>query len=264
MEEPHIIITYQLNQATILDLCALMDPVLKPANRNQHAIPTTVQVLSVLHFKATGSLQVTVGMTAAVSQPMSSHILSNFIDAFVQHLQTFVQFPQRPELTAIKSGFYAFVNIPHMIGAIDGTHIALIPPRVNEQVYRNRDYGYLNMQWLLTPVRNPRTDAERNYNEAHGHTRRVIECTKGLLKARFSCLHLSGGSLCYVPDKVCKIVVACGMLLNLAVRKVIPLLEEEGAVQPALQPQRRDEIDGEEKEGEDINSRTQLIRLYFQ
>ncbi|KAJ1152909.1 hypothetical protein NDU88_005683, partial [Pleurodeles waltl] len=54
------------------------------------------------------------------------------------------------------------------------------------------DSGYPNLCWLLTPVRNLRTDAERNYNEAHGRTSRVKERTIGLLKARFQCLHISG------------------------------------------------------------------------
>ncbi|KAJ1099198.1 hypothetical protein NDU88_004302, partial [Pleurodeles waltl] len=55
MVEHHMIVTYRLNRSTIHELCALLDHV--PANRNQHAIPTEVQVLSVLHFLAMGSFQ---------------------------------------------------------------------------------------------------------------------------------------------------------------------------------------------------------------
>ncbi|KAJ1210564.1 hypothetical protein NDU88_005927 [Pleurodeles waltl] len=47
------------------------------------------------------------------------------------------------------------------------------------------DSGFPNLSWLLTPVRNPRTRAEERYNEAQGRTRRIIERTFGLLKARF-------------------------------------------------------------------------------
>ncbi|KAJ1157282.1 hypothetical protein NDU88_009997, partial [Pleurodeles waltl] len=91
-----------------------------------------VQVLSALHFLATGSFQVTVGMGAGFSQPMFSQVLTRFLNSFVQHLQSYVRFPQSAELPAIKSDFYAFANIPHVIGAIDGTHIPIIPQRVSE------------------------------------------------------------------------------------------------------------------------------------
>ncbi|KAJ1194681.1 hypothetical protein NDU88_003967 [Pleurodeles waltl] len=90
------------------------------------------------------------------------------------------------------------------------------------------DSAYPNLSWLLTPVRNPRTRAEDLYNEAHGRTRRVIERTFGLLKARFRCLHMTGGSFYYSPKKVCQIIVACCMLHNLALRQQVPFLQEDG------------------------------------
>ncbi|KAJ1191781.1 hypothetical protein NDU88_001096 [Pleurodeles waltl] len=88
--------------------------------------------------------------------------------------------------------------------------------------------GYPNLSRLLTPVRNPRTRAEERYNDAHGRTRRVIERTFGLLKARFRCLHMTGGSLYYSPKKVCQIIVACCMLHNLALQRQVPFLQEDG------------------------------------
>ncbi|KAJ1192493.1 hypothetical protein NDU88_001800 [Pleurodeles waltl] len=88
--------------------------------------------------------------------------------------------------------------------------------------------GYPNLSWLLTPVRNARTRAEDRYNVAHGRTRRIIHRTFGLLKVRFRCLHLTGGSLCYSPKKVCQIIVACCMLHNLALRRQVPFLQKDG------------------------------------
>ncbi|KAJ1121649.1 hypothetical protein NDU88_000169 [Pleurodeles waltl] len=56
----------------------------------------------------------------------------------------------------------------------------------------------------------------------------MIERTFGLLKARFRCLHMTGGSLFYSPKKVCQIIVACCMLHNLALRRQMPFLQEDG------------------------------------
>ncbi|KAJ1137252.1 hypothetical protein NDU88_003665 [Pleurodeles waltl] len=126
------------------------------------------------------------------------------------------------------------------------------------------DSDYPNLSWLLTPVRNPRTRAEEGYNEAHGRTRRVIERTFGLLKAKFRCLHMTSGSLYYSPKKVCQIIVACYMLHNLALRRQVPFLQEdgsEGGLVAAVEP-----VDSEEEEAEeeDIDNRNNVIQQYFQ
>ncbi|KAJ1150114.1 hypothetical protein NDU88_002912 [Pleurodeles waltl] len=126
------------------------------------------------------------------------------------------------------------------------------------------DSGYPNLSWLLTPERNPRTRAEERYNEAHGRTRRIIERTFGLLKARFRCLHMTGGSLFYSPKKVCQIIVACCMLHNLALRRQVPFLQEDGpdgGVVAAVEPV---DSEDEEAEDEDIDNRNTVIQQYFQ
>ncbi|KAJ1215263.1 hypothetical protein NDU88_002872 [Pleurodeles waltl] len=126
------------------------------------------------------------------------------------------------------------------------------------------DSGYPNLSRLLTPVRNARTWAEERYNEAHGHIRRIIERNFGLLKAKFRCLHLTGGTLYYSPKKVCQIIVACCTLHNLALRRQVPFLLEDvpgdglvAAVEPV-------ESEGEEAEEEDVDNRTNIIRQHFQ
>ncbi|KAJ1205765.1 hypothetical protein NDU88_001192 [Pleurodeles waltl] len=126
------------------------------------------------------------------------------------------------------------------------------------------DSGYPNLSWLLTPVRNPRTRAEERYNEAHGRTRRIVERTFSLLKARFRCLHLTGGSLYYSPKKVSQIIVACCMFHNLALRHQVPFLQEDGpdvGLVAAVVP-----VDSEEDEveEEDVSNRNNIIMQYFQ
>ncbi|KAJ1109612.1 hypothetical protein NDU88_006972 [Pleurodeles waltl] len=134
------------------------------------------------------------------------------------------------------------------------------------QLQRHRVWliGYPNLSWLLTPVRNPRTRAEERYNEAHGPTRRITERTFGLLKARFRCLHLTGGSLYYSPKKVCQIIVACCILHNLALQHQVPFLQEDGPDAGLVASVEPVDSEEEETEEEDIDNRNNIIRQYFQ
>ncbi|XP_070830975.1 putative nuclease HARBI1 [Chaetodon trifascialis] len=64
---------------------------------------------------------------------------------------------------------------------------------------------------------------EERFNVAHSRTRSVVERAFGLLKARWRCLDASGGRLLYHPTKVCKIIMACGVLHNVALGNAVPL-----------------------------------------
>ncbi|XP_069077614.1 putative nuclease HARBI1 [Pleurodeles waltl] len=232
MQDRHIIQTYCQNCQTIMDLCRQLEPDLMPGNRNPYSISPIVQVLSVLHVLATGSFQHTVALTGGMSQPMFTQVLSNVLCAFLQHLHhSYIKFPQRADMANVKGDFYQMGLIPHVVGAIDGTHLSLVPPNVNEQVQRNRkNYHSINVQVVCLAdqyisqvtakfpgsVPYPAKPEELRFNEAHGRTRRVLEHVFGPLKTRFRCLDLSQGALLYLSHKVGQIIVACCMLHNLA------------------------------------------------
>ncbi|KAJ1155511.1 hypothetical protein NDU88_008241 [Pleurodeles waltl] len=149
MEERHVIITYRLDCATILDLCAQLEPDLMSAIRHPTGIPPQVQVLSVLHFLASGSFQTTVAIASVMSQPMFFNVLSRVLSAMLKRMRSYIVFPQVEDLPTVKGDFYALGRIPNIIGAIDGTHVALISPRRSEQVYRNRkSYHSMNVQMV--------------------------------------------------------------------------------------------------------------------
>ncbi|XP_072166060.1 putative nuclease HARBI1 [Diadema setosum] len=83
------------------------------------------------------------------------------------------------------------------------------------------DSGYPLQPWLLTPVANPNTQSERRFNSSLSRTRVCVEQAFGLLKSRFRCLDLSGGSLCYDPLRVCKITISCCVLHNICIARNI-------------------------------------------
>ncbi|KAJ1153870.1 hypothetical protein NDU88_006628 [Pleurodeles waltl] len=149
IKEHHVIVTYRLDRATIHELCAQLEPDLMSAIRHPTVIPPLVQVLSVLHFLASGSFQTTVVIASGMSQPMFSNVLCRVLSALLKHMHNYIVFPQVEDLPTVKGDFYALGHIPNIIGAIDGTHVALVPPRRSEQVYRNqKSYHSMNVQMV--------------------------------------------------------------------------------------------------------------------
>ncbi|KAJ1088725.1 hypothetical protein NDU88_001880 [Pleurodeles waltl] len=147
MEERHIIVTYRLDCATIQELCAQLEPDLMSAIRHPTGLPPLVQVLSVLHFLKSGSFQTTVAIASGMSQPMFSNVLSRVLSALLKHMRSYIVFPQVEDLPTVKGDFYDLGHIPNIIGAIDGTRVALVPPCRSEQVYRNwKRYHSMNVQ----------------------------------------------------------------------------------------------------------------------
>ena len=78
------------------------------------------------------------------------------------------------------------------------------------------DSAYPCKDWLIPPIRVPRTEAENRFNAAHKSTRSVIERSFGLLKNRFAVLAtpLRDKS----PDYACEIVKCCTALHNLCIQ----------------------------------------------
>ena len=82
------------------------------------------------------------------------------------------------------------------------------------------DSAYPCKPYLQTPYLNPVTAPEQRFNTAHKRTRNSIERCFGVLKRRFHCLH---GELRMQPERVCKIIVACCVLHNIAIDRREPL-----------------------------------------
>ncbi|XP_061188005.1 putative nuclease HARBI1 [Saccostrea echinata] len=98
------------------------------------------------------------------------------------------------------------------------------------------DSGYPLKEWLMTPIRKPSGGQEERYNSAHCRTRNVIERAFGVLKARFRCLHKTGGCLPYKPDKCTKIIECAIRLHNLAINEKVPLMVETEVGDDGQQP----------------------------
>ncbi|KAJ1136284.1 hypothetical protein NDU88_002701 [Pleurodeles waltl] len=220
MEERHVIVTYRLDRATIHELCAQLEPDLMSAIRHPTGIPPLVQVLSVLHFLASGSFQTTVAIASGMSQPMFSNVVSRVLSALLKHMRSYIVFPQVEDLPTLKGDFYALGHIPNIIGAIDGTHVALVPPAGGKSMPR------------------------RGFRASHATGFKLAWLMRG--------------------ETPKPIIVAFCMLHNLALRRQVPFLQEDGpdgGVVAAVEPV---DSEDEEAEEEDIDNRNTVIHRFFQ
>ncbi|XP_060845695.1 putative nuclease HARBI1 [Rhopalosiphum padi] len=88
------------------------------------------------------------------------------------------------------------------------------------------DSGYPLRPWLLTPIAQPRTAAEENYNKNQMYVRSVIERCNGVLKMRFRCL-LKDRVLHHKPEKATAIINACIVLHNMCIEYNISEVMDE-------------------------------------
>ncbi|XP_031346743.1 putative nuclease HARBI1 isoform X2 [Photinus pyralis] len=88
----------------------------------------------------------------------------------------------------------------------------------NQTTYLLGDSGYPLEPWLLTPIANPLTDAERQFNRRHINIRNTVERTIGVLKQRFRCC-LKHRTLHYSPERAAHIIYSAAILHNLCITR---------------------------------------------
>uniref|UniRef100_A0A672Y642 Putative nuclease HARBI1 n=1 Tax=Sphaeramia orbicularis TaxID=375764 RepID=A0A672Y642_9TELE len=124
---------YRLPSNAILELPDELGDNLRPVTRRSHAIPSMTKLLAMLHFLASGSFQRTVAICAGISQSSFCCVVSQVLNAMSHRMGRHIQFP--------------LAGFPRVIGAIDCTHVQLVPPSDREHVYRNRKHTHsLNVQ----------------------------------------------------------------------------------------------------------------------
>uniref|UniRef100_A0A803JCF4 Putative nuclease HARBI1 n=3 Tax=Xenopus tropicalis TaxID=8364 RepID=A0A803JCF4_XENTR len=121
------------------------------------------------------------------------------------------------------------------------------------------DDAYPLTEYLLTPVKDAKTKAEKQYNAAHKLAHSIIESTFGSIKSRFRCLDRSGGVLQYSPEKGAQIILACCILHNLAVSRNLHVdILDDLEAPPPVPP-----VSEEENTQAGKRTRTQVINRYF-
>lgn len=123
----------------------LVQPVLR------RGITPEISVLAALRFYATGSYQRSIGQefNLGLSQTSAHRCIRKVTNIIDQHLaDLYIKFPNtREERQTIKVEFMERWGFPGCIGAVDGTHIAILKPRTEEHNFINRKgFHSLNIQ----------------------------------------------------------------------------------------------------------------------
>ncbi|XP_063239317.1 putative nuclease HARBI1 [Bacillus rossius redtenbacheri] len=114
-----------------------------PAPSRTTALSVETKVLSTLRFYAGGPYQSNVGQDVytAMHQSSVSRSISEVTNAINQHLfRRWVRFDLNPASTAALKEMFFKYGFPGVIGAIDGTHVAIVAPPVDDPVFNERAY----------------------------------------------------------------------------------------------------------------------------
>ena len=122
---------------------------LHPTQRSG-ALSVRDQILTFLHFVGTNSFFHVVRDCHGISTNTVYRIVHEVIKAVFELRNEFISFPANPQAAAGK--FKDVAGIPFVIGAVDGTHVGVFPPKEHEAAFINRHHEHsLNAVMVCGP-----------------------------------------------------------------------------------------------------------------
>lgn len=142
---------FRLNRQGVMEVYNLIKNDIEPLTGRTNAISAMVRLLAVLNYLGTGNFQPSCARIIGISHSSLSRFLKPVLKAIKRHMNTYIHFPRTmEEWQEVKVGFLRQGGMPNCLGAIDGTHIALIPPHNREEAFRNRKcYHSINVQVVV-------------------------------------------------------------------------------------------------------------------
>ena len=144
---------YRFDKRGIEFISSLVEDCISPATGRNHSIPATTQVCMALRYYATGTMQLCSGDDFNVHQSTSSRIVNRVSAALSRPaiVSRFVKFPtDGHSIRQHKVDIHAVAGFPGVVGAVDGTHVRIIRPHLNEEEYFNRkNFHSINVQVII-------------------------------------------------------------------------------------------------------------------
>lgn len=137
---------FRLPRDVIMQLTDELTDQIQHANR-LGSLPPLMQVLLTLRFYASGAFQDVCGELISVSQHTASRTIRRVTAALLHTVNQWICFPNEEEASTQKRKFAERHGFPNVFGCIDGTHVAIQAPAIDEWQYVNRkNYHSINVQ----------------------------------------------------------------------------------------------------------------------
>jgi hypothetical protein len=140
-----------LDYQGVLDVIDIFEPI---EGVRRSAIPLETKVITFLSYLRSGNFQWSLGTLSKTPQASDSKIIEGCTNLVLQSAADNINFPNNPaEINRSKLDFHGLCRtkgFPRILGIVDGTHIGIISPPVDEDRYVNRkNYHSINCQVVV-------------------------------------------------------------------------------------------------------------------
>lgn len=130
----------RMEQATFIFICSSVAPYMQRVDtRMRRAIPLETRVAIAISRLATGHGMQMIADLYEVGLSTSQKIVLEFLGAVKKSLKKKnIKWPSSSMMAHISTEFEALHQIPHIVGAVDGSHIPIVAPSIHAPDYYNR------------------------------------------------------------------------------------------------------------------------------
>jgi len=124
----------------------LMEDLERETKKNK-ALTVRTMILITLRFLATGSIFNSVGDSVGYHRCTVSRVVAQVRDALCTRMRRFVVWPNEEARMRSMEAFFDVAGFPYVVGCVDGSHIRVQAPSVDEPAFVNRKgFHSINMQ----------------------------------------------------------------------------------------------------------------------
>ena len=134
----NLLLLYRISRYIFRELLNEIPSQLFQSTTRSHSMPPTTLLAVTLQFLATGSFQTVVASAQCISQTFASTCVTAVCDGSAAIAGRYIQFPSESLQIFIQESFHQRGGLPLAFGCTDGSHVAIIAPASNEEVYVKR------------------------------------------------------------------------------------------------------------------------------